>query len=117
VLHLYGLHLVPTYKYEIGNYLFYSISYFLDNHLSSFELMQINMARLNQCLLLNTRKTQQYYIRESNPSVLFDFLVIFWIAKYLQMLIYIWNKISKCIMSQCGMDFQSLTYSVQFSRF
>jgi hypothetical protein len=35
-----------------------------------------------------------------------DFTIIFWIAKYLQRPIYIWNKISKNIMSQCGMDFQ-----------
>jgi hypothetical protein len=54
VLHLYSLHLVPTYKYEIGNCLFYSISYLLENHLSSLELMQINITHLNQCLLLNT---------------------------------------------------------------
>jgi hypothetical protein len=46
-----------------------------------------------------------------------DFTIIFWIAKYLQMPIYIWNKISKWFMSQCRMDFQSLTYSVQFSTF
>jgi len=38
VLHSYGLHLVSTYKYEIGNYYFYFISYLLDNHLSSLEL-------------------------------------------------------------------------------
>jgi hypothetical protein len=94
------------------------------------------MAHLNQCLLLNIGKTQQYHIWELNPSVLFDlhqgrvtnehqyvtkmvlcasmgglwgdFIVIFRITKYLQMSIYIWNKIFKCIMSQCGMDFQSL---------
>ncbi len=33
-----------------------------------------------------------------------DFIAIFWITKYLQRLIYIWNKILKHIMSQCGMD-------------
>jgi hypothetical protein len=36
-----------------------------------------------------------------------DFIAIFWITKYLQRPIYIWNKVSKCIMSQCGMDFQN----------
>jgi hypothetical protein len=36
-----------------------------------------------------------------------NFTAIFWIAKYLQRSIYIWNKVSKHIMSQCGMDFQS----------
>jgi hypothetical protein len=35
VLHSYGLHLVSTYKYEMNNCLFDSISYLLDNHLSS----------------------------------------------------------------------------------
>jgi len=56
VLHSYGLHLISTYKYEIDNYLFDSIFYLLDNHLSSLELRQNNMAHLNQCLLLNTKK-------------------------------------------------------------
>jgi hypothetical protein len=37
VLYSYGFHLVSTHKYEIANYLFYSISYLLDNHLSSFD--------------------------------------------------------------------------------
>jgi hypothetical protein len=44
VLHSYGLHVVLTYKYGIGNCLFNSISYLLDNHLSSLELRQNNMA-------------------------------------------------------------------------
>ncbi len=56
VLHSYGLHLISTYKYEIDNYLFDSIFYLLDNHLSSLELKQNNMAHLNQCLLLNIEK-------------------------------------------------------------
>jgi hypothetical protein len=30
------------------------------------------MAHLNQCLLLNTKKTQQCHIQELNPSFLFD---------------------------------------------
>jgi hypothetical protein len=38
VLHSYGLHVVLTYKYEIGNCLFYYISYLFNNHLSSLEL-------------------------------------------------------------------------------
>jgi hypothetical protein len=54
VLHSYDLHLVSTYKYEISNYLLDFISYLLDNHLSSIELKQNNMAHLNRCLLLNT---------------------------------------------------------------
>jgi hypothetical protein len=62
VLHLYGLHLVSTYKYEICNCLFYNISYLLDNHLSSLQLGKNNMTYLNQCLLLNTKKTQQCHI-------------------------------------------------------
>jgi len=37
-----------------------------------------------------------------------DFTAIFWIAKYLQKPISIWNKISKCIMFECEMDFQSI---------
>jgi hypothetical protein len=37
VLHLYGLQLISTYKYEICNCVFYYIYYLLDNHLSYFE--------------------------------------------------------------------------------
>jgi hypothetical protein len=48
-----------------------------------------------------------------------DFTTIFWIVKYLQMPIYIWNKISKHITSWCAMNFSiySLTYSLQLSTF
>ncbi len=46
VLHSYNLHLVLTYKYEISNCLFDSIFYLLDNHLSSLELKQNNIAHL-----------------------------------------------------------------------
>jgi len=92
------------------------------------------MAHLNQYLLLNIEKAQQCHIQELNPSLLFDlhqdtnehqhvtkmalnasmgglwgdFTTIFWIIEYLQRPIYIWNKVSKCIMSRCGMDFQSI---------
>jgi hypothetical protein len=41
-----------------------------------------------------------------------DFIVIFWIAKYLKKPIDIWNKVSKHIMSQCGMDFQSIPLQI-----
>jgi hypothetical protein len=58
VLHSYGFHLVSTYKFEKGNYLFYYIFNLLNNHLSSFKLRQNRMAHLNQCSLLNTKKTQ-----------------------------------------------------------
>jgi hypothetical protein len=53
VLHSYGLHVISTYKYEIGNCLFDFISYLLDNHLLSLELRQNNMAYiLNVCIEL-----------------------------------------------------------------
>jgi hypothetical protein len=42
VLHSYGFHVVSTYKYEIGNYLFYFISYLLDNHFSFISLINAN---------------------------------------------------------------------------
>ncbi len=44
-----------------------------------------------------------------------DLIVIFSIVKYLQRLIYIWNKISKCIMFQCGMDFQSIPLHIAYN--
>jgi hypothetical protein len=37
-----------------------------------------------------------------------DFTVIFWIVEYLQRPKFIWNKVLKRIMFQCGMDFQSI---------
>jgi hypothetical protein len=101
------------------------------------------MAHLNQCLLLNTKKAQQCHIRELNPSFLFDlhqdivtnehqyvtkitlnasmeglwggFTTIFWIVEYLQRPIYIWNKISKRIMSQCGMNSQFIPLHIAYS--
>jgi hypothetical protein len=44
-----------------------------------------------------------------------DFIAIFWIAKYLRKPIYICNKISKRIMSRCGMDFQSILFYIMYS--
>jgi hypothetical protein len=98
------------------------------------------MAHLNQCLLLNIEKVQQCHIQELNLSFSFDlhqdmvtnehqyvinmalnatmgglwgdFTTIFWIIEYLQRPIYIWNKVSKCIMSRCGMDFQSILLQI-----
>jgi len=94
------------------------------------------MVSLNQWLLLNIKKTQQCHIQKLNPNFLFDlhqnmvtkkhqyvtkmtlnvsmrslrinFITMLQITKYLQRLIYIWNKISKCIMFQCGVYFQSI---------
>jgi hypothetical protein len=43
-----------------------------------------------------------------------DFTAIFWIVEYLQKLIYIWNKISKRIISQCGMNFQSIPLNITY---
>jgi hypothetical protein len=44
-----------------------------------------------------------------------DFIVIFWIIKYLQKPIYIWNKILKHIMSWCGMDFQFIPLHIIYN--
>jgi hypothetical protein len=44
-----------------------------------------------------------------------NFIAIFWIFDYLQMLIYIWNKISKHIIFQCGMDFQSIPLHIAYN--
>jgi len=116
LLYSYDFCLISTYKYEIGNF-FYSKSYLLDTHLSYLSLRQNNMAHLNQCLLLNTKETQQCYIQKLNPSFFFDlhqgmvtsehqyvtkmafcammgglwgdFNTIFWIVEYFTRLIYI----------------------------
>jgi hypothetical protein len=44
-----------------------------------------------------------------------NFNIIFWIIEYLQRPIYIWNKASKCIMSRCGMEFQSIPLHIMYS--
>ncbi len=56
VLHLNDFHLVSTYKYEIQNCLFHFLFLLLDNHLSTLELRQYNMAHLNHWLVLKTKK-------------------------------------------------------------
>jgi hypothetical protein len=93
--------------------------------------------------IIKYRKNSKSYIRELNPSFLFDlhqgmvtnehqyvtkmtlnvnmeglwgdFSTIFWIVKYLHRLIYIWSKVSKCIMSRCGMDFQSIPLHITYN--
>jgi hypothetical protein len=92
------------------------------------------MQYLKECLASNTQKTQECCLRESNPSFSYDlhncqvsnehqyiekmsqsaivgalwedFTSIFWIAKYLQRPIYVWNKDSNRIMCKCGLDYQ-----------
>jgi len=44
-----------------------------------------------------------------------DFTSILWIFEYLQKLIYIWIKISKRIMSQRRMDFQSIPLHITYN--
>jgi hypothetical protein len=43
-----------------------------------------------------------------------DFTTIFWMIEYLQRLIHIWNKISKHIMSQCGIDIQFIPLHIMY---
>jgi len=70
VLHSYGLHLVSTYKYEIGNCLFDFISYLLDKNLSFIEFLK--NGTFKSMFIIAYRKTQQCHVRELNPSFLFD---------------------------------------------
>jgi hypothetical protein len=44
-----------------------------------------------------------------------DFTTLFWIAKYLQMSIYIWNKELKHIISQSDMDFQFIPFYITYN--
>jgi hypothetical protein len=44
-----------------------------------------------------------------------NFTTIFWIDEYLERLIYIWNKISKHIIYQCGMDFQFIPLHITYN--
>ncbi len=92
------------------------------------------MQYLKECLASNTKKTQECRLKKLNPSFSYDlhngqvsnehqyiekmsqsaivgalwedFTSIFWIAKYLQWPIYVWNKDSNRIMFKCGLDYQ-----------
>jgi hypothetical protein len=44
-----------------------------------------------------------------------DYTAIFGIIKYIQKFIHIWNKVSKCIMFRCGMDFQSILLHITYN--
>jgi hypothetical protein len=59
--------LVLTYKYDVSNCLFDSISYLLKSSLTSLQINNNNMQYLKQCLTLNTQKTQACHLRELNP--------------------------------------------------
>jgi hypothetical protein len=49
------------------------ISYLLDNQLSSLQERQNNMVYSSQCLLLNTKKTQQCHIQKLDQSFFLNF--------------------------------------------
>jgi hypothetical protein len=44
-----------------------------------------------------------------------DFTTVFWILKYLQQLIYVWNIDSNIIMCKCGLDYQTNTFHIAYS--
>jgi hypothetical protein len=70
---------------------------------------------LHQTMVTNEHQYVTKMALSANMGGLWgDFTIIFWITKYLQRLIYIWNKISKCIMSQCDMDFQSIPLHIMY---
>jgi len=71
---------------------------------------------LHQSMLTNEDQyVTKMALNASMGSLWGNFTIIFWITKYLQKSIYIWNKISKHIMSQCGMDFQSIFLYITYS--
>ncbi len=74
------------------------------------------MFDLHQSMVTNEH---QYVIKMESCATMIglwgDFIIIFWIAEYLQKPIYIWNKISKRIMFQCGMDFQSIPLHIVYN--
>ncbi len=72
VLSSSNFHLVSTYKYDVGNYLFDSIFYLLKCSLTSLQIKQNSMQYLKQCLTLNTQKTQECCLRELNPTFLYN---------------------------------------------
>jgi len=84
-----------------------------------FVLTQLNpifLWDLHQGMLTN----EHQYVTKMTLSVSMgglwkNFNTIFWIIEYLQRPIYIWNKVSKCIMFQCGMEFQSIPLNINYS--
>ncbi len=44
-----------------------------------------------------------------------DFVASFWIVEYFKRHIYVWNKILKHIMSQCGMDFRFFPLDISYN--
>ncbi len=84
-----------------------------------FVLTQLNPSflwDLHQGMLTN----EHQYVTKMTLSVSMgglwrNFNTIFWITEYLQRPIYIWNKVSKCIMSRCGMEFQSIPLNIMYS--
>jgi hypothetical protein len=71
---------------------------------------------LHQGLVINER---QYVIKMAlsapRRGLWGDFTTIFLIGEYLQKSIYIWNKKSKCIMFQSGMDFHFIALHIIYN--
>ncbi len=44
-----------------------------------------------------------------------DFIATFWIAKYLQWPIYVWNKDSNRTMCKCGLDYKMDTLHIVYN--
>ncbi len=143
VLYSCNLCLISSYSYDVGNYLFDSISFLLKYSLTSLQIRQNGMQYLKECLTSNTQKTQKCNFKELNPSFLYDlhngqvsnehqyiekmsqsaiigglwedFTSIFWIVEYLQWLVYVWNKDSNKIMCKCGLYYQIDPLHIDYS--
>jgi hypothetical protein len=61
VLSSSNIHLVSTYKYDVGNCLFDFISYLLKCLLTSLQIKWNSMQYLKQCLTLNTQNTRMLF--------------------------------------------------------
>jgi len=120
VLHSYYLCLI-SYIY-IRTFSFDFISYSLDNQLSFVQVSQNSMAHSRINWIKNFVWFAWKYghkltsICDKNNNKMLWWVVCWEISlQFSENIIYIWNKTSKHIMSQCGKDFQSIPLHITYN--
>jgi hypothetical protein len=139
----HGLQQVQTFEYKVGDYLFDSIAYLLNYSISSELIQKNSMCFLQECLTIDMPQALECRQCELNPKNLDDlhhgeaideityiqimsllalngglwndFIAIYWISKYLQLPIHIWNKNNYQIMMKIRNENANhvLTYYMQ----
>jgi hypothetical protein len=138
----HGLQQVQNFEDKVGDCLFDSIAYLLNYSLSSKLIRKNSMCYLQECLTIGTPQAFECYQCELkleflhdlhheettheityiqikslptlNGGLWGDFIAIYWISKYLQLPIHIWNKNNCQIMMKVGNENAShMSYYVQ----